>query len=154
MEVKEPGDVEDLSREPATLTPTEPSPELSVTETSAADATAPSPELLSAFQTEVVDEPSASRVVPTKITTKDLRIIRQLGTGSQGSVFKVEFRTTSALYALKMIPKHTIRRFDTRVHEEQAVLRSVVGDARFLQLMASFEDEDYFFLMTVRHPFT
>ena len=39
---------------------------------------------------------------------------------------------------------------DTKVMEEQAIMRMVEGDPRFIQLRASFEDEDRYYYLMVR----
>ena len=92
---------------------------------------------------------------PRKLTTKDLRLIRTLGFGAYGYVLKVQDRTTGKIYALKMVSKaSTSNADDTKVMEEQAIMRMVEGDPRFIQLRASFEDEDRFYYLMVRFSFS
>ena len=92
---------------------------------------------------------------PRKLTTKDFRLIRTLGFGAYGYVLKVQDRITGKIYALKMVSKaSTSIEGDTKVMEEQAIMRMVEGDPRFIQLRASFEDEDRFYYLMVRPSFS
>ena len=104
-------------------------------------------ELTSLFRTDLVS-PTAHRL--PKVTTTDLAVIRALGNGGQATVWLIKHLPTDRLFALKMVAKHSLpRKNNTRVFEEQDMLRRLAGDSRFLQLQASFEDDEYFYFMTV-----
>ncbi|KAI0646064.1 kinase-like domain-containing protein [Trametes meyenii] len=95
---------------------------------------------------------AASRVDPAsahQLSTADFRPIKVLGRGGQGTVLLVQYAGDGRLYALKAQEK---KRMEIReyafVFGEQDAMRRVVGDARSAQLKASWEDKEYFYLLT------
>ncbi|OJT10987.1 Serine/threonine-protein kinase AtPK1/AtPK6 [Trametes pubescens] len=97
------------------------------------------------FEGEVVEEsPSAVHTV----TSDDFQLLSQLGEGGQGAVFLVQERATERLYALKVAEKNAHPAINEMMFREQEVLESIAGSPWFLSLKASFEDDQYFFLLT------
>ncbi|KAI0635393.1 kinase-like domain-containing protein [Trametes polyzona] len=86
---------------------------------------------------------------PRALRFEDFRIIRVLGEGGQGFVSLVQERATDRLYALKAINKQTLEKKDfPTVFVEQDVMKRLAGNPFYTALKGSFEDEDYFFLLT------
>ncbi|KAI0674067.1 kinase-like domain-containing protein [Trametes maxima] len=95
---------------------------------------------------------AASRVNPTsahQLSTSDFRPIKVLGRGGQGTVLLVQYAGDGRLYALKAQEKKRMEIGEYAfVFGEQDVMRRVAGDGRCAQLKASWEDKEYFYLLT------
>lgn len=85
---------------------------------------------------------------------KDLKIMKVLGAGASGTVYKVQLNTCSQELALKVVPKNNETFDDVEaILAEQAALRKLAGNDCFLQLIASFHDSDHYYIATVRNNF-
>ncbi len=93
----------------------------------------------------------ASASPPPTLRTEDFRVMRVLGKGGQGTVLLVQYKGDGRLYALKVVRKAalSIREYPF-AFQEQDTCKTLAGNYFFAQLRASFEDEDYFYLLSVR----
>lgn len=74
-----------------------------------------------------------------------------LGSGAQGKVVLVRHKTTGKTYALKTIAKKKLKPWAyPLIFREQAALKDMDGSPFFPQLLASWEDNDHLYLLTVR----
>ena len=106
--------------------------------------------LTGAFRADVFDPPKATPA-PRKIRMNDLRVVRVLGRGGQGEVVLVKDRVSRRAFALKSIAKHALPKAEyANAFVEQEVMRRTEGRPEFASLYASFQNEDYLFLMMVR----
>jgi serine/threonine protein kinase len=88
---------------------------------------------------------------PPPLCTDDFEAIRVLGEGGYGTVYQVQHKTTQRAYALKVISKKDLHNTSYRLLlREQDILHGLVGQPTFLQLHASWNDSDNFYLVTVR----
>lgn len=80
-----------------------------------------------------------------------INVVRPVCSGNFGQVFLVQDANTRKMAALKVIAK---ARLDVQqyslIFQEQDILRRLAGNPEFLTLLASFEDKDNFYLLTVR----
>ncbi|EGO01003.1 hypothetical protein SERLA73DRAFT_71975 [Serpula lacrymans var. lacrymans S7.3] len=83
---------------------------------------------------------------------RDYTIVRHIGTGTSGTVYKVKEKSATAYkyldLALKVINKSQHLGEVECLTREQKALRRVVGSPWFLQLHASFHDTENFYLAT------
>lgn len=85
-----------------------------------------------------------------RLGTSDFRVLRVLGHGGQGTVLLVEYLSSGRLYALKMIKKQGLRLKEYRLaFQEQDASKLLAGNPWCAQLKGSFEDEEYFYLLSV-----
>lgn len=106
------------------------------------------------FKIEIVDVDGSSSAAVRTVTSDDFRVVGELGEGGQASVYLVQERATERLYALKAAEKSEYPEMNELMFREQAVLESIAGSPWFLSLKASFEDDEYFFLLTVSSDYT
>ncbi len=84
------------------------------------------------------------------LSPADFRVYQLLGQGAQGTVSLVQYERNGLFYALKAIKKSALKPHHFAfAFQEQAILKELVGCAFFLQLRGSFEDDEYFYLLTV-----
>ncbi|KAH9855573.1 kinase-like domain-containing protein, partial [Lenzites betulinus] len=84
-----------------------------------------------------------------RLGTSDFRVLRVLGHGGQGTVLLVEYLSSGRLYALKMIKKQGLRLKEYRLaFQEQDASKLLAGNPWCAQLKGSFEDEEYFYLLS------
>ncbi|KAI0827178.1 kinase-like domain-containing protein [Trametes gibbosa] len=120
----------------------------------------PNSPLLSAFTQALpvadVKRAAAARLTQTpglspvqSLSTADFRVMRILGHGGQGKVLLVDYLPAGRLYALKMIKKQGMPLKDYRLaFQEQDASKVLAGNPWCAQLKASFEDEEYFYLLS------
>ncbi|KDQ61900.1 hypothetical protein JAAARDRAFT_55193 [Jaapia argillacea MUCL 33604] len=93
--------------------------------------------------------PDTSHSTPSPsppISLTSFQAIRLLGQGGSGTVFLVIHPPTNTSFALKVQQKHIQK--NIWVRGEQEVLRRLVGVPGMVQLEASFQDEQNFYLLT------
>ncbi|EIW56067.1 kinase-like protein [Trametes versicolor FP-101664 SS1] len=100
------------------------------------------------FKIEIVDVDESTSTAVRTVTSDDFQVVGELGEGGQASVYLVQERATERLYALKAAEKSEYPEMNELMFREQAVLESIAGSPWFLSLKASFEDDEYFFLLT------
>lgn len=98
---------------------------------------------------EIVDVDESPSTAVRTVTSEDFQVVGELGEGGQASVYLVQERATERLYALKAAEKSEYPEMNELMFREQAVLESIAGSPWFLSLKASFEDDQFFFLLTV-----
>lgn len=101
------------------------------------------------FKIEIVDVVESPSTAVHAVTSDDFQVVGELGEGGQASVYLVQERATARLYALKAAEKSEYPEMNELMFREQAVLESIAGSPWFLSLKASFEDDQFFFLLTV-----
>jgi hypothetical protein len=72
-----------------------------------------------------------------------------IGSGSWGAVHLVRHRKTGQQVAIKSIQKAKVVGTEIQVLREQETLRAVTGQRGVLDLLASFHDGAYFYIVTV-----
>jgi hypothetical protein len=93
--------------------------------------------------------------VPSRVQVSDFEMVCVLGIGSRGKVLLAHDRSSSELYALKVIAKRRVLAFQEvqRALTEQAVLRRMAMERInpfVAKLRRSFYDEDHLYLAMVR----
>ncbi|KAI0063177.1 kinase-like protein [Artomyces pyxidatus] len=90
---------------------------------------------------------------PALVRIGEFAPVRLLGEGGFGRVYHVVDRTTGRPYALKVVPKSTLKHASAKlVRREQRVLRALAGEQAFLPLHASWHDTENFYLATEYYP--
>ena len=89
--------------------------------------------------------PSSTR--PLHIT--DFAEVDFLGSGAWGFVHLHRHRGTGMLVAIKSVPKERVQGKEEQLLREQATLLAVSGQEGVLDLLGSFQDDAYFYLVTV-----
>jgi serine/threonine protein kinase len=79
--------------------------------------------------------------------------LKLIASGTSGAVYLARVKSTSELVAIKVIKKEG--RSDTHLQfavREQQVQNAVMGDDKFTTLVASWHDENNFYIVTVCTP--
>ena len=97
----------------------------------------------------------AKESVPHKVQVSDFEMVCVLGIGSRGKVLLAQHKSSSDLYALKVIAKRRVLASQEvqRTLAEQSVLRRIAIDGSnpfVAKLWKSFHDEDNLYLAMVR----
>ena len=97
----------------------------------------------------------AKESVPHKVQVSDFEMVCVLGIGSRGKVLLAHHKSSSDLYALKVIAKRRVLASQEvqRTLAEQSVLRRIAIDGSnpfVAKLWKSFHDEDNLYLAMVR----
>ena len=117
------------------------------------------PELLTwtqLFNSDAVDdqqeEERTLRSDCNALSTEQFLVVGLLGKGAQGNVYLVKHRSKMVFYALKAIPKSAGKNDQyANLFAEQFALRMLAGDPRFVNLQGSFQDDSFFYILTVRY---
>jgi hypothetical protein len=76
--------------------------------------------------------------------------LKLIASGTSGAVYLAQFKATSELVALKVIKK--LGRSNAHLQaaiREQQVQNAVMGDEKFTTLVASWHDQNNFYIVTV-----
>ena len=93
---------------------------------------------------------SSSGSEPEKLSIDQFLVLCLLGKGAQGDVYLVKHRAKMVFYALKAVPKSASKNgYYGNLFTEQFALRVVAGDPRFVNLQGTFQDDKYFYILTV-----
>ncbi|KIP11639.1 hypothetical protein PHLGIDRAFT_458453 [Phlebiopsis gigantea 11061_1 CR5-6] len=143
--------------EDAALTPSVEDPVSLLTIEDAAAPSTPLPEYIEAIPE--LDQPLALGTADTKLSviaprnTRPLRItdfaeVGYLGRGAWGYVHLHRHRGTGMLVAIKSIQKKRVQGKEDQLLREQATLLAASGQEGVLDLLGSFQDGAYFYLVT------
>lgn len=89
------------------------------------------------------------------VTIESFVVSKLLGAGAQGSVYLAKSRNEriTSLFAIKMIDKRRAAPEIKLLLQEQRILKKTRGHPFLLEMVASFHDFFYFYLVTVGFPF-
>ncbi|KAJ3486242.1 hypothetical protein NLI96_g4384 [Meripilus lineatus] len=92
---------------------------------------------------------SAPLSSPTSLSVDDFVAKAFLGKGAFGEVYRVEHKVSHKEYALKVISKENLRLSNyPTIFEEQRIMKLLSGTDHTINLIASFQDTDYFYILT------
>ncbi|KAF8839561.1 kinase-like protein, partial [Paxillus ammoniavirescens] len=92
--------------------------------------------------------PAGSDLVEVDVCIEQFQVLRLLGSGAYGRVYKVIDRTSGKALALKVIKKSQLEsRHVKTILSEQDALARMLGNLHSLQLAASFHDSANFYMV-------
>lgn len=112
-------------------------------------------------QLAVLHAPDTKCITPTDTSAAPIKSHRlyhsdfneefYIGAGAWGFVHLARHRATGTRVAIKSVKKDKIKGKEGQLLREQAALRAVTGQKGVLDLLGSFQDDGYFYFVTVSY---